>query len=187
MTAQIHDRILFHDRELEIVTIDGGPLPSPMDFGMFPRPLHTACWRGYHNRYRMDEEGFLVLESMVVGNCENGWKTVNGKKPSVDEGTSRAEYTEIGFRTSFTGRLQAAADFIDSKYVHMGFHPASAYETVLELEVEDGKLVSVQDLSCENRKQRTSDGPIKGADLMDWIKKRFSMDPSIKGVRRKDD
>lgn len=187
MTAQIHDRVSIHDRELEIVTIDGEPLPSPMDFEMFPRPLHTACWRGYHSSYLIDDEGYLVLDGMVVGSCDGGWKPVNGKNPAVEKDSFRAEYTEIGLRAAFTGRLQAAADFIDSEYVHMGFHPASAYETVLELELKDGKIKSVLDLSGENRERRSSNNRIEGANLMDWIRKRFSLDPSVKGVRRKHD
>ncbi len=181
MTAQIHDTVAMAGESFSLVAVDGGPLPSPMDFAMFPRPLHTACWRGFHCTYLVDDDGYLALDSMTVGRCDDGWVPVNGTEPVGDESEKR--YEGIGLRIRFNGRLQVASGFIGSMYDHMGFHPSECFEVLLELEFSDGRLVRMTDLSEENAELRESgrEGEV-GRNLAAWIARRFSLDPSLKGV-----
>jgi hypothetical protein len=183
LTAQIHDTLLLDGQEFNIVAQAGGPLPGPLDFGMHPRELHTACWRGFYCGYALDGDGFLLLDSMTVGVCPEGWKPVNGVEPSGDEDYQK-DYSGIGLRTGFTGKLQAADGFMPERYVHMGFHPSDCFVRLLELSLQAGRVLAVEDLSRENDALRKAGREESRGDLMGWIRDRFSLDIDKKGVRR---
>ncbi len=177
MTAQIHDKLTLDGRDFDLVALEGDDLPSPMDFGMYPRPLNTACWRGYHCAFLVDAAGYLVLDKMTVGSCREGYLPVNGVLPPEETGI----YDSIGIRTTFTGKLQVGGEFLPERYIHMGFHPASAYQVILQLTLEEGRVISVEDLSVRNEAHRDDDRRTRG-DLMGWIRDRFALDLRSKGV-----
>ncbi|MGY5877208.1 MAG: hypothetical protein RTU30_15760 [Candidatus Thorarchaeota archaeon] len=92
-------------------------------------------------------------------------------------------YENIGLKTKFTGKIMLAKDFIREMYVHMGFQRAMAYRTVIEIEVKNGSIVSIEDLSEYMAQQRKRD-PNEGAeprsparpDVEDWVADTFSQE-----------
>jgi len=68
----------------------------------------------------------------------------------------------------------------------MGFQRAIAFRTVLELQIQDGDIISTSDLSMKMEKLRNED-PDKGAqpesrsdkDVSKWIDDTFSRDYDI--------
>ena len=87
---------------------------------------------------------------------------------------------------AFTGILLLGKETIRSEYVHMGFPSPTSFITVLKFEFKDGTVVSVEDVSKDAREARERGDP-KGyqpvsdspEDISDWVRKRFSLDPSI--------
>jgi hypothetical protein len=58
-------------------------------------------------------------------------------------------YRNIVLPLTFTGELLIGKDFIQEKYIHMGFQPPSSYQTVLELTFVSGLCARQIDKSGE--------------------------------------
>ncbi|ODG97124.1 MULTISPECIES: hypothetical protein [unclassified Nostoc] len=155
MTSQIPDTFLYQGEKYELVALDGERLITPQDYGMKPQMLHTACYRGFYSTYEITNDG-LFLTEMVIGEVEEGHKSIQGIMPKLPSQNSHGYPTYKGLRliTPFAGRIRLGKDFIQELYVHMGYQKPTAYETLLEFAFEVGKLVSMQDISDENSKNR---------------------------------
>ncbi len=173
-----------------MVGIDGTELYTAQDLGLKPKVASTACWRGHVMTYDCID-GMLVLDRMLIRTDEappiNG---VNSTKPiiivdGVDYNLSMFSHMYEGLRlkTKFTGSLMLGIDFDDTMYVHMGFQRAIGYRKVLEIDVEDGSITSVKDISDRMEEQRRIDRD-KGArpkssddrDVKEWISDSFSQE-----------
>lgn len=178
MTGQIADEFRYNGEMYDLVGIDGDGLLSPTDFGMIPRAGSTACWRGFQMFYNC-VNGELLLEQMNLNTQEA--ILVNGIEPKNGEYGFSHVYENLKLKVPFTGRIRIGKDFISSMYVHMGFQSSESYETVIELEIENGKVIRIKDLSSL-MKQRRKQGLEKPAqpttteddDVKDWIADRFS-------------
>ncbi|TFG31424.1 hypothetical protein EU528_06340 [Candidatus Thorarchaeota archaeon] len=185
MTGQIPDQFLYEGEAYDLVGLDGGPLYEPQDFGITPQMASTACWRGYQMFYDC-KDGQLILDHMHVRTDDK--ITVNDISPR-ESGDSdemvffNTFYENLGLKTKFTGSMLLAKDFISEMYVHMGFQSPDSFKTVLELQVQDGDIIKVRDLSDkmeERRKQGrvapTRPETLDEPDIEEWVKDRFSLD-----------
>jgi hypothetical protein len=161
MTAQVPDTILIDNKPYAIAGIEGDEIFTPQSFGISPGPANTACWRGYVCQYKIENE-LLLLDELQVSIIKvegEGKETkyirqtgpqINGVEPKFAEGkflSSGNLYENLNLPIPFSGSLQAGDGFIRELYVHMGFHPAWKYETVLEIKCENGKVTSIEDIS----------------------------------------
>jgi hypothetical protein len=158
MTAQIPDRLVLDERTYAVAGAEGEGLFDPAAFGLSPAGTCTACWRGYVCQYGIADER-LILDRLEVSlkRLEGGdflsrrGPAINGVEPVAPEGEHaffNNVYERLGLPLDFTGELLIADDFIQELYVHMGFHPAWKYETVLELSFDAGRLLAVRDVSA---------------------------------------
>ena len=92
-------------------------------------------------------------------------------------------YTDLFLDIPFTGGLLLADGFIEELYVHMGFHPAWKYTTVIEIVCEAGTVVDKRDVSqriAEIRRERLRQplkpGKIEQEELKSWIESTFRRD-----------
>ncbi len=188
MTGQIPDEFRYEGEQYSLIGIDGTDLYEASDFGIKTQTASTACWRGHVMKYDCID-GSLFLDGMDVQTQHappiNG---IDPKAQSVEAGYYMYSHTyeNLRLKTKFTGSMLLGKDFIDSMYVHMGFQRAIAYCKVLELQIQDGDIVSVSDISEKMEKLRTQD-PDKGAqpesrtdeDISKWINDSFSRDYDI--------
>ncbi len=75
---------------------------------------------------------------------------INGVKPmgpNRDHDWFNNHYEGINYHLEYTGGLLIADGFIKELYVHMGFHPAWKYETVIELIFDTGIMIQEFDRS----------------------------------------
>ncbi|MGY5852858.1 MAG: hypothetical protein RTU92_04755 [Candidatus Thorarchaeota archaeon] len=184
MTGQIPDEFRYEGEVYALAGIDGTGLPSPATFSLEPFSTCTACWRGYMMRFDCTDNE-LILWGMDIN--LNEASPINGVEPigPVDYPGKlfTHRYENIGYKTQFTGRIMLAKDFIDEMYVHMGFQRAMAYLTIIEIEVKEGDIVSVEDLSDFMAKERERDPNERARpqsqskpDIDDWIEGTFSQD-----------
>ncbi|MFX1256879.1 MAG: hypothetical protein ACFFAN_03390 [Promethearchaeota archaeon] len=184
MTAQIPDEFIYNGDSFSLVGLKGKGLYTPEDFGIHPTFKTTACYRGYAMRYNFINEE-LILERMRV-NTRNPPK-INGIAPQTGEeiGTRLFDYcySNLNLKTEFTGKVLLAKDFIQQMYVHMGFQRPISFKTVIEIEVENGDIKSIRDLSKKMEEYRNRDSskdakPSSFAlkDVEKWIRKSFSLD-----------
>lgn len=206
MTAQIADQVRFdEDPEPFVITgISGGGLFDPEAYGLKPVGFSTACWRGWHATYAV-QKASLELATLGIGlSPEDGELIANGAGPRLQNVVphkhhSRAQVSRGGRTTEedyespewffdglslpvrFTGGLLLGRQFIRALYVHMGFHPAWKFETVVEAIFVEGRLESSRSRSEEMavvRQRVQSLGPGSRAskeDIAKWIEGTFSL------------
>ena len=188
MTAQMADKFRYEGEEYQLVGIDGSELYTAQDLGLEPKVASTACWRGHVMTYDCIDN-VLVLDEMLIRTDEaspiNG---VNPKDPTyVVEGVEYKlsmfshMYEGLRLKTKFTGSLMLGNDFIKSMYVHMGYQRAIAFRKILEIDVENGTITSVRDLSDEMEKRRLEDRdkgarPAQHESTEEWISDTFSQE-----------
>ena len=189
MTAQIPDQFRYEGEEYSLVGLDGEGLFRPEEFGLKLIMASTACWRGHVMKYDCID-GKLVLDGMDIRTQEdppaiNGIKARSNKEESGFTMFSHS-YEKLNLKTRYTGSMLLANDFIESMYVHMGFQRPMAFRTVLEIQVQDGDIVSVSDLSerMEELRQQDRDRGAQpdsrsDADVASWIDDTFSLDYDI--------
>ena len=193
VTAQISDFVELDGTTYSIAGVDGGPLFDPAAHDIQPTAISTACWRGYVCWYGV-ETGELRLTKLVLGIASKvaGQPVEPGRSllgsvavPTDSPVGGGLEIDGIGLLVPFTGSLLLGEGFVRSTYVHMGFHPAWRFESVVELLLTDGTLTGRHDRSAEFAaiRQRIQsgetpdpDGPPGGPG---WIRRTFT-----RGYRR---
>ncbi len=187
MTGQITNQFKYEGEVYELVGIDGESLYTAEDFGITTQTASTACWRGYRTFYDC-VNGELILDSLHVRTEDK--IVINGVVPNESEELAENSwaffntiYENLALKTKFNGSILLGKDFIREMYVHMGFQSAESFRTVIEIEVRDGDIIKVTDISAsmEERRKRGLEKPNRpptheDKDVGDWIKDRFSQD-----------
>ena len=187
MTGQIANQFKYEGEIYELVGIDGESLYAAEDFGITTQTASTACWRGYQTFYDC-VDGELILDSLHVRTEDK--ITINGVVP--EENKELAEdlwaffntiYENLSLKTKFTGSILLGKDFIREMYVHMGFQSPESFKTVIDIEVSDGNIIKITDVSARMEERRrlglekpNSPPTHEDKDVGDWIKDRFSQD-----------
>jgi len=180
MTGQMADEFILNGDLFSLVGLNGQGLFNPEDFGIRSYSSCTACWRGYVMKYQYINSQ-LFLDEMLV-NVDDPL-IINGIKPQNGARLFKYYYTNLKFKTNFTGKILLAKDFIQSMYVHMGFQRPIAYKTIIEIQMKDGEIISERDLSKEMEEKRILNAN-EGAsprsdsqnDIEKWVNKTFSLD-----------
>lgn len=194
MTAQIDDVFLYRGDEYAVAGISEGKLFDPAVLEIEPSMASTACWRGYQVVYSIVDR-HLVAANLHVNLLEKkGGRfqrqlgpTINGVAPEgPDEDESGPDevviqffnnhYEGMNYHLEYSGGLLLADGFIRELYVHMGFHPAWKYETVIELVFENGILTDETDRSLQMAEIRdmvaeSSDGNARSMPSDDEIRR----------------
>ena len=84
MSGQMADIVVIDDEEYALVEPGPGSLFEPRDYGLSPVMSHSANMRGELARYRITDEGQLLLSDLQVGHVEAP-PAINGIEPSTDE------------------------------------------------------------------------------------------------------
>ena len=66
MTAQIPDIVTYRGQQYSVAGIQGAGLFKPEDHGLVAQAFSTACWRGFHCEYSV-EDAALFLEQVSIG------------------------------------------------------------------------------------------------------------------------
>ncbi len=189
MTAQAPDQFFYKNKRFDLVGIKGSGLFTPKDFDIETRSASTGCWRGYIMRYVINGTQFILDGFWVNIKSDDTPPKINGLSPRRDhelKSLFNYEYINLNLKMPFTGSIWAGSNFIDSRYVHMGFQDKTAYRTVLKFDFEKGDIIKVEDESIQIEEDRVqdhltahpkSDSP---KDIEDWISRRFSLDPEVR-------
>lgn len=138
MTAQVSDVFRYRDAYYALAGISEGEVFDISVFGLELNHFCSACWRGYTAEFAV-VQGRLVLDELHVRLKRPGeGPAINELKPYLKNGCDH--YEGLGYQLEYSGGLLLADGFIQSLYVHMGFHPAWKYETVIELIFDAGIL-----------------------------------------------
>ncbi len=159
-----------------IAGISDGELFQPKSLNLLPVGNCTACWRGYRALYTILDSR-LVLDELNInlGNEYGDYleilgPPINGVDPVEFPGKMklfRSAYFGLQLPIKYTGGVLIAREFIESLYVHQGFHPAWKYRSVIELLFNDGSLENAMDRSerMEEIRNQLIDPTVDGGDL----------------------
>ncbi len=177
MTGQISDTFLFKGDHYSLIGISGGDLASPERFGMEPEMIHTACYRGFYATYELTEET-LYLRELTLREKNKKYPPIEGIEPAIGDG--QATYRNLSVLVPFTGKMRLAKDFIEELYIHMGYQKPTAFRTVLDLTLKDGRVVEIKDRSQEMEQKR---GAFKkryeSGNTGEMIEEAFSLDMDL--------
>ena len=127
-----------------------GQIFDPALLDLKPAGTCTACWRGYQAVFAIS--GLcLVLDTLHVNLLKAKEKGYEPQEGPIINGVKRSgrsdkhdwfnnHYEGLNYHLEYTGGLLLADGFIRELYVHMGFHPAWKYESVIELIFDSGTL-----------------------------------------------
>lgn len=182
MTAQISNIFKIEDREYDLIGTSNEINFDPRDFGLTPVAPHTACWRGYYYEANIKDDQ-LVVENLYVNNATEDYPEINGVNPIDEkEESSFFAYYDVNLPISFTGKLLLGYGFLRRYYQHMGYQSPHAYQELLMLTFDDGKLVEREDLSdrAEKYRKQIEKDPMSlrkdiDSDLEEYIEKSFSL------------
>jgi hypothetical protein len=198
MTAQNTDTFIYKAKEFELIGLKGAELFSPDDFGMVPEMLDTACYRGFICTYKIVRTK-LLLHELVIREANGNYLPINGVQPGKQylnarnealspesEGNLKAEvytatYRDLKMAVAFTGKLRLARGFIKDLYIHMGFQKPTAFRTVYDLSLKEGKVIEVQDRSAEVEQKRGAfKARYESSRDIEAIEDAFSLDMDLK-------
>lgn len=151
MTAQIHDNFIFKGEEYDLIGLKGGDLFSPEKFGMYPVMMDTSCYRGFYATYEISG-GSLFLRDLTLSERDGNYLPIDSVIPDKED--YQASYHNLSLRVPFSGELRLAKGFIEKLYIHMGYQNATSFKTVLDLTLDNGKVISVKNRSREMKQKR---------------------------------
>lgn len=177
MTAQISDTFFFKGDEYSLIGMNGGDLASPEQFGMEANMIDTSCYRGFYATYEFTEEA-LYLSELTLREKNENYLPIGGIEPEKED--YQATYHGLRVMIPFTGKMRLAKDFIMELYIHMGYQKPTAFKTVLDITLKDGRVVEIKDRSQEMEQKR---GAFKqhyeSGNLIQTIDEAFSLDMDL--------
>jgi hypothetical protein len=175
-TAQIPDTFIFKSEEYSLIGKTEGDFATPRQFGMTAVMIHTACYRGYYATYELTETG-LFLRKFTLREKEGNYLPISGVHPVINKERYQAEYSNLNVIVPFSGKIRLAKGFIQEFYIHMGYQKPTAFKTVLDITLKDGKVVTIKDRSEEMEKKRGAFKKAYGSGKIDKsIEDAFSLD-----------
>ena len=150
---------------------------SPEQFGMESEMIHTACYRGFISTYEITDDG-LYLKEFTIKEKDENYLPIDGVLPKKED--YLATYEKLNHHVDFTGKIRLAKDFIQDLYIHMGYQKASAFETVLDISFENGKVVEINERSKEIEKKREEfKKRYESGDMFETTEEAFSLDMDL--------
>jgi len=177
MTGQTPDIFIFKGERYELIGMEGHKLISPEQFGMYPVMLDTGCYRGFYCTYELTDT-VLYLRRMTLREGGENYLPINGILPEKEK--YQTTYHNLSVEVPFTGKLRLAKDLIPGLYIHMGYQKPTAFKTVYDVTLADGKVVDIKDRSEEMEKKRGAfKKHYKSGNMIQTIEDAFSLDMDL--------
>lgn len=151
MTIQVNDTVEYQGTEYEIASCTPeGVMFSPWEHGLKPVGKWTGCLRGFGCRYEIRADALLLV--FVGLHCNGTPPGLFGVAPlkSREERYWDAVYQDLSHHVSFTGSVLLGKPCKESRDgLSLGWPPAWAYRTLVEVRFEAGQLTNALDRSRE--------------------------------------
>ena len=151
MTRQISDLFVIDGEEYEGRGITDS-LVNPIEFGITPMMLHTACYRGFVCRFSLD--GAVRLTQLKVRSRVGTYPAIDGVLPHIDPDSKIAKYDGLALEIQYSGHLHLGRDAIPERYVHIGYAHLTEFRKVVKVTCELGVVTGITDVSAEVALQR---------------------------------
>lgn len=153
MSYQVKNTLILNQRTYHIIKATNNGLITPEDLEIKTTYYSSRLMRGYLSSYKLDVELNLILNDFsVYVNMNDSIKLINGISPHIssetdlDSGTTYRKYRNINFKVTYSGYILIGNTIIKKSNTTYRIHGAE-YEDVFELEVQKGKVISINNLS----------------------------------------
>lgn len=183
MTAQIEDSIIYSDKEYNISAIENvNDFFDIHSLGLTPEGVCTACWRGYVAVFLVDENNQLLLKRLYANNGDLPAPVINDVTARIVQHIAGdLFYDNVNVPINYSGSLLITEDFIEDRYVHMGFQSPWSYKKVMELTFSDGMCIKANNLSSLAAEMRKATPNVeKRVNVSKWIEDCFDLSYSKK-------
>jgi hypothetical protein len=189
MITQISDYLTYNQKQYRIVGVQGQRLLHLCDFGVVPTGTDSNCWRGFHMGYTLIDDKLVATRLTVIGQVMT---VIDGILPAPGRVYERAgrtcwgdtEWMGLERKAPFTGKILIGKDFIYDMIIQMGFQKPTAFQNVIELVFEDGRLLETFDISDQiallrekilevTQQQKAIEE--KERDIEAWVEHKFSL------------
>ena len=143
MTTQAPDIVIYDNLEYVLAGLKGKGLLTPVELGINPFMMSTACYRGYICQYEFIDDK-LYLTGMRVRTADNQYPVVGDVSATLLFDVI-GQYQNLKIFCRFSGGLILVRDVL--LCVHGVIPTPSSYCTVIEIILEDGKIEQVIDHS----------------------------------------
>ena len=141
MTRQVADIVIYDNREYLISGIIGKGLLTPIDLGLTPCTMSTACYRGYICSYKFVDDK-LYLTEMLVRTADEQFPVINGVSAMPFYGAS--QYQDLKVFCNLSGGLVLVRDELRIPAVVPN---PSCFGTVIEIILINGQIEQAIDHS----------------------------------------
>jgi hypothetical protein len=152
MTAQITDTVVYRGEEHSLIGLEPPIIFHPLQVGLDPAMIDTACYRGYYCTYAIEDDRLSMTE-LTLREREGNYPSLSPVPPVPDRSGAHC-YKGLHWEMDYTGALRLARGFLREFYIHMGYQKASAFETVLDLRLKAGRVAAIRDRSAEAASKR---------------------------------
>jgi len=159
MTAPITDTCIFSGDRYAIIAADNGRLMSPDQFGMKPRMLHTACYRGFYATFKLSGKS-LILTRLALNTKNDIYLPIGGITPVYVEREFAWVYSGLTEIIPYSGKIRLGKwsgiwnedDDPENLALYAGYpgdDAASMFSTVVDVTLSYGSVVEIEDRSEE--------------------------------------
>ena len=153
MFKQMPEQIIFEDKTYEIVAYEDHIIFDAHDYGLEPEPCTLKCLRGYWGEYVV-KDGKLVMERLYLHAEDGNYPELNGVSASIEGAKFGHRSYEVNMEMDYSGKFMLGERYMSGHCAYIGEHSMWAYETLKEIEFENGKLVGITDLSEDAESHR---------------------------------
>ena len=157
MTMQATDWVLYNGDEYELLGDSTRELPMLKRYGFEPSAWMTACWRGYIAKYEIVDNS-LYLTHLIIQDRNKLYPEISGVEPEVGSEII-PEYSGIRESIPITGSIVIGRD--EAYTVLFDFRAVHNYSVVFKLQLRDGMIYSIVDLSEESAVLRSEINELK--------------------------
>lgn len=167
MTTQATDSIIFNNNKYSILKTSGKLPHEPIDFGLKLKALTSANWRG-HTRTYLVKNKELFFEELTANERTGASIPINGILPTDNKGVFH--YQNLNMHAKYSGSILIAHSLAKGYPIHEMNYDPFMFETVFELEFNEGKLINSADLSSKFETTRQLYQKLQTFDLTEIIK-----------------
>ncbi len=145
MSQQMTDPFIWENEEWIFLRADNiYSLFNPESFGLTPTEPHTACWKGFIAHFKVSDNDLYLHHLQVY--CKNGkYPPINGITPKKDN--EFMLYKNLNLKlSSYSGTIIIGKEMYNN-FMGRAFTGPHSYSMTLELDVQNGKIISSKDTS----------------------------------------
>jgi len=162
MTMQVLDVVIYEREQYDLVGWNAGRIFDPAKFGIQTAPLNTGCLRGCHCFFKIDQETFL-LDSMKIRSEDGNYFKINDVHPTPRgqiAGKGEVTYHGLNLNIPYTGTIRLGKDLTGPPHFSTFLPPDEwMYSKVIDVELSNGSVQSIKDMSAEMAERREKEGP----------------------------